>query len=340
MLQSQHVRPDGADHLDGYPEFVKLVEVGPRDGLQNEKVHLPTGTKIRLIEQLANAGLTSIEAGAFVSPKWVPQMADSGVVLRSLTRRPGVSFPVLTPNLQGFRAAVAAGATEVAVFAAASESFSQKNINCSIQESLDRFRPVMDAARELNVRVRGYVSCVLGCPYEGEIKPEAVAHVSEQLLDMGCYEISLGDTIGVGTAGTTAQMLQAVSQRVPLQQLAVHFHDTYGQALANILIALQHGISVVDCSVGGLGGCPYAQGATGNVATEDVLYMLNGLGIGTGVRMEQLLQVSAWISSCLGVEVGSRSGRASYHTQVEEAGFEPEDDFLDPPPGPFYFRPH
>lgn len=332
MLQQSHVRPDGADHVAGYPDFVKLVEVGPRDGLQNEKVQLPTGTKIRLIDLLAAAGLKSIEAGAFVSPKWVPQMADSATVLKSLVRHPGVSFPVLTPNLQGFQAAVAAGATEVAVFAAASESFSQKNINCSIEESLERFRPVCEAAKELNIAVRGYVSCVLGCPYEGEIAPEAVARVAEALLAMGCYEVSLGDTIGVGTAGSTANMLKAVSAVVPLQQLAVHFHDTYGQALANILIALQHGVSVVDCSVAGLGGCPYAAGATGNVATEDVLYMLNGLGIPTGVDMSQLLQVSGWISSCLGVEVASRSGRASHGTTVDSTGIEADDQFDDPPP--------
>ena len=331
-LQENHVTPDGRFHAPGYPDFVKLVEVGPRDGLQNEKVHLPTATKIRLIDLLADAGLKSIEAGAFVSPKWVPQMADSAVVLKSLVRHPGVSFPVLTPNLQGFQAAVAAGATEVAVFAAASESFSQKNINCSIAESLERFRPVCEAARELNIAVRGYVSCVLGCPYEGEIDPKAVAQVAESLLNMGCYEISLGDTIGVGTAGSTATMIKEVSQVVPLQQLAVHFHDTYGQALANILIALQNGISVVDCSVAGLGGCPYAQGASGNVATEDVLYMLSGLGIPTGVSMAKLLQVSNWISSCLGVEIASRSGRASHHVIVEQTGIENDDEFNDPPP--------
>jgi hydroxymethylglutaryl-CoA lyase len=326
--------------MAGYPDFVKIVEVGPRDGLQNEKVQLPTGTKIRLIDLLAAAGLKTIEAGAFVSPKWVPQMADSQTVLKSLMRHPGVSFPVLTPNLKGFQAAVAAGATEVAVFAAASESFSQKNINCSIEESLERFRPVCEAARELNIAVRGYVSCVLGCPYEGEIQPAAVARVAEQLLAMGCYEISLGDTIGVGTAGSTAAMIQEVQKVVPLQQLAVHFHDTYGQALANILIALQHGISVVDSSVAGLGGCPYAAGATGNVATEDVLYMLNGLGIPSGVDMTKLLQVSNWISSCLGVEIASRSGKASHQTIVDLSEHDDEQDYSDPPPGPFMFRPH
>jgi len=340
-LQAAHVRADGADHVAGYPDFVKLVEVGPRDGLQNEKVQLPTQTKIRLIDLLAKAGLKSIEAGAFVSPKWVPQMADSAEILRALTRHPGVSFPVLTPNMQGFQSAVAAGATEVAVFAAASESFSHKNINCSIEESLERFRPVCDAARELNIAVRGYVSCVLGCPYEGEISPAAVVRVTEALLEMGCYEVSLGDTIGTGTAGSTERMLRAVEHAgVPMQQIAVHFHDTYGPALANILVALQHGVSVVDCSVAGLGGCPYASGATGNVATEDVLYMLNGLGVATGVDMHQLLQVSNWISSCLGVEVASRSGRATHATVVEQAGFEADDEWNDPPPGVFNFRPH
>lgn len=298
--------------------------------------------KIRLIDQLAAAGLKSIEAGAFVSPKWVPQMADSAVVLRSLVRHPGVSFPVLTPNMQGFQAAVAAGATEVAVFAAASESFSQKNINCSIAESLERFRPVMDAARQLNISVRGYVSCVLGCPYEGEIEPSAVASVAERLLSMGCYEVSLGDTIGVGTAGSTGEMLAEVSRHVPVQQLAVHFHDTYGQALANILVALQHGVSVVDASVAGLGGCPYASGATGNVATEDVLYMLNGLGIKSGVNMQQLLSVSNWISSCLGVEIASRSGRASHHSLEVHGSHVADDDQYDDPPAfmPGAFKPH
>lgn len=338
MLQKQHtpITPP-----KGYPEFVKIVEVGPRDGLQNERVTLPTGTKVRLIDLLTKAGLKSVEAGAFVSPKWVPQMADSAAVLKALPRRPGVSFPVLTPNVQGLKAAVGAGASEVAVFAAASESFSQANINCSIEESLERFKPVCEMAKELNIAVRGYVSCVLGCPYEGEISPEAVAYVSSELLQMGCYEVSLGDTIGVGTAGSTSRMLEHVVKHVPVQQLAVHFHDTYGQALANILIALQHGISVVDCSIAGLGGCPYAKGATGNVATEDVLYMLNGLGIKTGVDMQQLLSVSSWISSCLGVEIASRSGRASTSTNATDEEIDHDDMFEDPPPGAYHIRmPH
>src|SRR5579875_1632688 len=237
-------------------ESVRIVEVGPRDGLQNERTQVPTAVKIELIERLADAGLRSIEATAFVSPKWVPQMADHAEVLRGLRRVPGVTYPVLTPNLKGFEAAVAAGAQEVAVFAAASESFSQKNINCSIAESLERFAPVMEAARTAKVRVRGYVSCVVGCPYEGAIQPAAVADVARKLLDAGCYEISLGDTIGVGTPKQTLEMLRAVNGRVPIAQLAGHFHDTYGQALANIYAALEFGVRIFDASVSGLGGCP------------------------------------------------------------------------------------
>ena len=282
------------------PTRVKMVEVGPRDGLQNEAKAVPAATKIALIERLADAGLPVVEAGAFVSPKWVPQMADSAAVMAGIKRKPGVSYPVLVPNMQGYEAARAAKAEEIAVFGAASETFSRKNINCSIDESLDRFAPVCEAAKRDHVRVRGYVSCVLGCPYEGEIAPAAVAHVAARLLDLGCYEISLGDTIGVGTSAKAAAMIEIVSARVPRDQLAVHFHDTYGQALANILAALESGIAVVDSSVAGLGGCPYAAGASGNVASEDVLYMLNGLGIATGVDLDKLAAAGQFICAALG----------------------------------------
>ncbi|MBI2254789.1 MAG: hydroxymethylglutaryl-CoA lyase [Proteobacteria bacterium] len=270
------------------PTSVRIVEVGPRDGLQNESAPVSTAVKIRLIEDLASAGLSEIEAGAFVSPKWVPQMADSEAVLAGLTRDPKKRYPVLVPNLQGLEAALAAGAREVAVFAAASETFSRKNTNCSIAESIERFRPVMDRARSAGVPVRGYVSCVLGCPYEGEIAPKAVANVAKSLMDIGCREISLGDTIGVGTPLATQRMIGAVAEHVPIPQLAAHFHDTYGQALANLLAALEMGIAVIDSSVAGLGGCPYAKGATGNVATEDVVFMLNGMEIATGIDLGQL----------------------------------------------------
>lgn len=283
-----------------YPSQVTLVEVGPRDGLQNEKQSIPLADKLQLISQLADAGHKIIEAGSFVSPKWVPQMADSADVFAGLNKQDGVTYTALTPNLKGFELALAAGADEVAIFGAASESFSQKNINCSIDESLARFAPVMDAAQAAGLRVRGYVSCVLGCPYEGEIAPAQVASVSQTLLNMGCYEISLGDTIGTGTPLKTQQMLDAVLANVPANQLAVHFHDTYGQALANILIALQNGISVIDSSVAGLGGCPYAKGASGNVATEDVLYMLDGMGIHTGIDMSALLKAGKHICQALG----------------------------------------
>ena len=282
------------------PTRVKMVEVGPRDGLQNEAKAVPAATKIALIERLADAGLPVVEAGAFVSPKWVPQMADSAAVMAGIARKPGVSYPVLVPNLQGYEAARAAKAEEIAVFAAASETFSRKNINCSIDESLDRFAPVCEAAKRDRVRVRGYVSCVLGCPYEGEIAPAAVAHVAARLLELGCYEISLGDTIGVGTPAKAAAMIETVAARVPREQLAVHFHDTYGQALANILAALESGIAVVDSSVAGLGGCPYAAGASGNVASEDVLYMLSGLGIATGVDLDKLAEAGQFICAALG----------------------------------------
>ncbi|ALG67684.1 hydroxymethylglutaryl-CoA lyase [Beggiatoa leptomitoformis] len=281
------------------PTFVKLVEVGARDGLQNESQFVPTAQKIEFINRLSATGLSVIEVTSFVSPKWVPQMRDNTAVLTGITHQQGISYPVLTPNLQGFDMAVAAGATDVAIFAAASESFSQKNINCSIQESLARFNPLCQRAQQENIRVRGYVSCVLGCPYEGTISPQAVAEVATRLYDMGCYEISLGDTIGTGTPTKACQMLEAVATQIPLSQLAAHFHDTYGQALANLYAALTMGISVIDSSVAGLGGCPYAKGASGNVATEDVLYMLNGLGIETGVNLTALCQAGQFISHYL-----------------------------------------
>jgi hydroxymethylglutaryl-CoA lyase len=290
--------------------FVKIVEVGPRDGLQNEPGELPTAVKVELIERLADAGLPAVEATAFVSPKWIAQMADHTEVMERIRRKPGVSYPVLTPNLKGFEAARAAGATEVAIFGAASETFSRKNINCSIAESLDRFRPVTEAAAKENIRVRGYVSCVLGCPYEGEIKPERVADVAAALYEMGCYEVSLGDTIGTGTPGKTKAMIEACARRVPLDRLAGHYHDTYGQALANIYASLEAGVSTFDASVAGLGGCPYAAGASGNVATEDVVYMLNGLGARTGVDLDRLVDIGRWICGILGREPASKVNKA------------------------------
>ncbi len=289
---------------------VTIVEVGPRDGLQNEKMELPTRVKLELIERLADAGLPAVEATAFVSPQWVPQMADHTEVLEGIRRKPGVSYPVLTPNLKGFQAAHAAGATEVAIFGAASEAFSKKNINCSIAESLERFRPVAEAAKAAGVKVRGYISCVLGCPYEGDVPPQKVAEVAAALHDMGCYEVSLGDTIGVGTPGKTQKMIEAVAKRVPIERLAGHYHDTYGQALANIYASLELGVATFDSSVAGLGGCPYAKGASGNVATEDVVYMLHGLGIRTGVDLDKLVDTGAWISSVLGREPVSKAGKA------------------------------
>ncbi|WP_448554410.1 hydroxymethylglutaryl-CoA lyase [Thalassotalea montiporae] len=282
------------------PSTVKLVEVGPRDGLQNEAQLISAADKIALINRLTDAGLSYIEAGSFVSPKWVPQMATSTEVCQGINKKAGVTYAALTPNLKGFEAALAAGVEEVAIFGAASEAFSQKNINCSISESIERFSPVVASAQAHGIKVRGYVSCVLGCPYEGEIAPEKVADVAKTLVEMGCYEVSLGDTIGVGTPASVKRMLMAVSKQVPINKLAVHFHDTYGQALANIYCALQMGISVVDSSVGGLGGCPYAKGASGNVATEDVLYLLNGHGIETGVDLYKLIETSWFISDKLG----------------------------------------
>jgi len=271
--------------------------------------------KVRLVDDLSAAGLGYIEVGSFVSPKWVPQMAGSAEVFAQIQQRPGVTYAALAPNLQGFEAALAAGVKEVAVFAAASEAFSQKNINCSISESLERFVPLMDAAKQHGVRVRGYVSCVLGCPYEGNVPPEQVASVARELFAMGCYEVSLGDTIGSGTAGDTRRLIEVVGRDIPRGKLAGHFHDTYGQALANIYASLLEGISVFDSSVAGLGGCPYAKGATGNVATEDVLYLLSGLGIATGIDMDKLIAAGTQISSVLNRETGSRVARALNNQQ-------------------------
>lgn len=293
------------------PSRVKMVEVGPRDGLQNEAKTVPTATKIGLIDRLTASGLRVVEAGSFVSPKWVPQMADTAEVLAVIRRRPGVRYPVLVPNLKGLEAAEqATGVDEIAIFGAATESFSRRNINCSIAESLERFAPVAAAALKKGWRVRGYISCVLGCPYEGAVVPHAVADVAAKLLAMGCYEISLGDTIGTGTPAKAQAMIDAVAARVPVEKLAVHYHDTYGQALANILASLEKGIATVDSSVAGLGGCPYAKGATGNVASEDVLYMLNGLGIETGIDMDRLASTGRFISDFLGRVPASRVAQA------------------------------
>jgi len=292
------------------PSRIRMVEVGPRDGLQNEAATVSAGTRIALIERLADAGLAAIEAGAFVSPKWVPQMADTAAVLAGLRPRQGVSYPVLVPNMKGYEAALAARVEEIAVFGAASETFSERNINCSIAESLERFRPVCAAAREAGIRVRGYVSCVLGCPYEGDVDPAAVAAVSRALLDMGCYEISLGDTIGVGTPSRAQAMIETVAKVVPRERIAVHLHDTYGQALANILACMEIGIATVDSSVAGLGGCPYARGASGNVASEDVRYMMGGLGVETGVDLERLAAAGRYICAALGRAPASRVAQA------------------------------
>ncbi len=289
-----------------FPKAVRIVEVGPRDGLQNEASAVATETRIEFIDRLSATGLGVIEAGAFVSPARVPHMADSAAVVAGIGRRPGVRYPVLTPNMKGFEAAMAAGADAVAVFAAASETFSRKNVNCSIVESLDRFRPVCAAAAKRGVWVRGYVSCALGCPYEGAVAPEAVAKVARALLDMGCAEVSLGDTVGVGTPAEARAMVAAVAQEAPVERLAAHFHDTYGQALANLLAVLDQGVAVIDSSVAGLGGCPFAPGAAGNVATEDVLYMLHGLGIDTGVDLESVVVAGRFICDALGRKPASK----------------------------------
>ena len=292
------------------PSRVRLVEVGPRDGLQNEPQPVPTAVKIELIERLGDAGLPVIEATAFVSPKWVPQMADNAEVMAGIRRRPGVSYPVLVPNRKGLDAAMAARAEEVVVFGAATETFSRRNTNCSIAEGLARFSEVCEEAIAHGLRVRGVISVCLGCPYEGEVAPEAVARVARELDHMGCYEVSIADTIGTGTPGSTRRVMEAVAKYIPVERLAGHFHDTYGQALANIYAALECGISTFDSSVAGLGGCPYAKGATGNVASEDVLYMLNGLGIRTGVDMAKLVATGDFISRALGRTTNSRVAKA------------------------------
>ena len=297
--------------MSGVPSAVRIVEVGARDGLQNEKAIVPTATKIELIDRLSATGLRTIEATSFVSPKWVPQLADAAEVFASIERKPGVAYPVLVPNLQGYERARAVGAEEVAVFTAASEAFNRKNINASIDESIDRFMPVLERARADGVKVRGYVSTVLGCPYQGDVPVDDVVRVAARMHALGCYEISLGDTIGIGTPSKARAMLRAVAGVVPMSALAVHFHDTRGQALANILACLEEGVAVVDSAVSGTGGCPYAKGATGNVATEDVVYMLEGMGIATGVELGKLIETGLWLSAQLGRETSSRVARAS-----------------------------
>ena len=291
-------------------DFVRIVEVGPRDGLQNEKNDIGTANKIALIDRLSRTGLRSIEATAFVSPKWVPQMADAAQVLAGIHRDAAIAYPVLVPNEQGYERARAAGAREVAVFTAASEAFNLKNTNATIEQSLERFRPVLERANADGVRVRGYVSTVLGCPYQGDVPLADVVRVAAGLHAMGCYEISLGDTIGVGTPAKARAMLQAVATEVPMPALAVHFHDTYGQALANVLACLEDGVAVVDAAVSGAGGCPYAKGASGNVASEDVVYLLHGLGVRTGVDLDALAEVGRWLAGLLGRETGSKAGKA------------------------------
>ena len=295
---------------EALPKSVRIVEVGPRDGLQNEPGVISTDIKLQLIDKLADAGVRYIESASFVSPKWVPQMGDAKEIMTAVKRKPGVTYAALTPNVKGLETALAAGVEEVAVFGAASEAFSQKNINCSIAESLERFAPVMELAKANNIKVRGYVSCVLGCPYDGEIAPEKVAEVAKALYDMGCYEISLGDTVGVGTPHKAKAMIREVAKVVPVEKLAAHFHDTYGQALANIYAVLEEGVAVVDSSVGGLGGCPYAKGASGNVATEDVVYMLQGLGIETGIDLNKLVATGNFITQAIGSTNRSRVGLA------------------------------
>ncbi|MFT5659330.1 MAG: hydroxymethylglutaryl-CoA lyase [Gammaproteobacteria bacterium] len=297
------------------PSSVKIVEVGPRDGLQNESMSVPVEVKVILIEKLVEAGLSVVESGSFVSPKWVPQMASSAEVYLALKSQPNrqrnsPSYPMLVPNMKGLEAALDVGVEEIAIFAAASETFSEKNINCSIDQSIERYQPVVEKAQSENIIVRGYISCVLGCPYEGAVSKDVVADVAVRLLDLGCYEISLGDTIGIGTAASALAMVERVSKDVPVNQLAAHFHDTYGQALANIYAVLQAGVSVFDSSVAGLGGCPYARGASGNVATEDLLYMLDGMNIETGVDMAKLLAAGEYINQFLGRDSASKAALA------------------------------
>jgi hydroxymethylglutaryl-CoA lyase len=300
-------------------EHIKIVEVGPRDGLQNEKSLVPTAVKIELIERLAACGLPVVEATSFVSPKWVPQLADAAEVLAGLRRREGVVYPVLVPNLQGLQRAIEAGVEEIAVFTAASDAFTRKTINASIEESLQRLQPVIVQARGQGLRVRGYVSTVLGCPYQGEVAVSEVVRVARRLIDAGCYEISLGDTIGVGTPHRARAMLRACAAEIPMAQLAVHFHDTRGQALANIYACLEEGVRTVDASVAGLGGCPYAAGASGNVATEDLLYLLDGLGFDSGVDLDALSETARWISAQLGREPASKLGRVRGAASAEKA---------------------
>ncbi len=292
------------------PDHVTLYEVGPRDGLQNESQPVPAATKIALIDRLSATGLSEIEATSFVSPKWIPQLADSAEVMAGIARQPGIHYPVLTPNMKGFSGALAAGADTVCVFTAASETFTHKNTNCSIAESLEWAAPIAEAARARGLRLRGYISCVLGCPYEGAIAPESVAQVAKQLDRLGCYEISLGDSVGTGTPRKARAMIEAVAAVVPIDRLAAHFHDTYGQALANLLAVMEQGVGVVDSSVGGLGGCPYAKGAKGNVATEDVLYMLDGMDIETGVALDAVVETAWFISTALGRRPTSRVAQA------------------------------
>ncbi|MBC7657080.1 MAG: hydroxymethylglutaryl-CoA lyase [Frankiaceae bacterium] len=292
-------------------EHERNDEVGPRDGLQNEKAIIATRDKIQLIDRLSETGLQCIEATSFVSPKWIPQLADAAEVFSGILRKPGISYPVLVPNEQGFDRALAAGATEVAVFSAASEAFNRKNINASIDESIERFKPILERAAVLGIRVRGYVSTVLGCPYQGDVPVVDVVRVARRMHDLGCYEISLGDTIGVGTPMKARDMLRAVAEEVPMSALAVHFHDTRGQALANILACLDEGVRVVDCAVSGTGGCPYAKGASGNVVTEDVVYMLEGMGMATGVDLPRLVETGLWLSALLGRASGSKVTTAS-----------------------------
>jgi len=308
-FSSSEVKP-GSGIRATIPTRVKIVEVGPRDGLQNEAFIVPTSCKVEFINRLSQTGLQSIEVTSFVSPKWVPQMADHAKVFNDIERKPGISYPVLVPNTKGLEAAIAAGVKEIAIFGAASESFSQKNINCSIAESLERFKKVIEAAKSHGIRIRGYVSCVCGCPYEGHIDPKAVARIAKEMYDMGCYEISLGDTIGIGTPGSIRTMLEEVLRVVPAETVAVHCHDTYGQALANILTALEMGVGTVDASVAGLGGCPYAKGASGNVATEDVVYMLHGMSIETGIDLRKLILTAEYICHVLNRTTNSKAGLA------------------------------
>lgn len=289
-----------------FPKYVKIVEVGPRDGLQNESKTIPTTVKVEFINRLSETGLSVIEATSFVSPKWIPQLADHAEVFQDIAKKPGVSYPVFVPNLSGLKNALKVGVKEIAVFSTPSEEFCQRNVNCSVAENLNKISEVAKLAKEQNVRVRGYISCVLGCPYQGEIDPQAVADLADKLTKIGCFEISLGDTIGVGTPLKTKKMLEIVNKKVPIEQLAVHFHDTYGQALANIYVALELGIAVIDSSVAGLGGCPYAKGATGNVASEDVLYMLEGMGIKTGIDLKKMLEVGRFITGYLDRPIQSK----------------------------------